>query len=459
MKRAAFFPLILYSLSLALHAQIPLTNVKPEPQVTRILFVFDCSQSMAGLWESDKKINIARKFLISTIDSLEKMDYVQMALRVFGHQSPVPPQDCNDTKLEVPFSPNNAARIRQKLRFLIPKGTTPIAHSLELSAGDFPPCDNCRNVIILITDGIEACDGDPCAVSQALRKKGIILKPFVIGIGLDMEFKQTYECVGQFYDAANEEQFHEVLDVVITEALNSTTAQVNLLDIHGNPTETNVNMTFYNRESGKIMANYVHTMNNRGNPDTLNLDPLVTYRMVVHTIPPVTVDSIKVYRGKHTVIAADAPQGTLKLTTRGNLYRDLSFIVRKDGDMNTLNMQKINMEEKYLVGKYDLEVPVLPRLLIDDVRIKQSTTTSVEIPQPGLITVLIKNEGFASLYVRKPDDLTWIYNLNHNSRSETIILQPGDYEIVYRPRFAKRSFYTTTRKFSVRSGSSQSIRF
>jgi Ca-activated chloride channel family protein len=30
-----------------------------------------------------------------------------------------------------------------------------------------------RNVIILITDGIEACDEDPCAVSRALMAKGM----------------------------------------------------------------------------------------------------------------------------------------------------------------------------------------------------------------------------------------------------------------------------------------------
>ena len=442
-----------------LSGQIPLTNDKPEPPTTRILFVFDCSQSMAGRWESDRKINIARRFLISTIDSLEQMDHVQMALRVFGHQSPVPPQDCSDTKLEVPFTPGNAPRIRQKLRYLIPKGTTPIARSLELSASDFPPCDNCRNVIILITDGIEACDGDPCAVSRELQKKGIVLKPFVIGIGLDLEFKKTFECVGQFYDAASEQQFHEVLDVVITEALNSTTAQVNLLDAYGNPTETNVNMTFYNMESGKIMANYIHTMNNRGNPDTIILDPLVTYRMVVHTIPKVVLDSINVYRGKHTVIAADAPQGTLKLTTRGNLYHDLSFIVRKGGEMTTLNMQKINKEEKYLIGKYDLEIPVLPRILLYDIQVKQSTTTTIEIPQPGLVNVLMQNEGFASLYVLKGNEMEWIYNLDPSSRTHTLTLQPGDYELVYRPKYSKRSFYTQTRKFTVRSGSSQALRF
>ena len=63
---------------------------KVKPPTTRILFVFDASGSMAGMWESDVKINIARKVLISMIDSLQYHENVQMALRVYGHQSPVP---------------------------------------------------------------------------------------------------------------------------------------------------------------------------------------------------------------------------------------------------------------------------------------------------------------------------------------------------------------------------------
>ena len=143
-------------------------TAKPKyiPPETRILFIFDASQSMAGKWEKESKISIAQKVLIHIIDSLENLENVQMALRIYGHQSPVPPQDCGDTRLEVPFAKGNAPKIRQELRYVTPKGTTPIAYSLEKGGSDFPPeCDNCRNIIILITDGIEACDGDACAVS------------------------------------------------------------------------------------------------------------------------------------------------------------------------------------------------------------------------------------------------------------------------------------------------------
>ena len=435
------------------HAQTP----KPKPPLTRILFVFDASQSMLGNWESDKKITIARSMLIDMVDSISKLDNVEMALRVYGHQSYVPPQDCGDTKLEVPFKEKNAYYIKQKLKNIRPKGTTPIAHSLELAAKDFPNCKKCRNIIILITDGIEACDGDPCAVSLALQKQGIVLKPFVIGIGLDVEFRETFECVGNYFDAADEEQFREVFGVVISQALNSTTAQVNLLDIYGKPTETNVNMTFYDNFSGKVKQNYIHTINNRGVPDTVILDPLVKYDMVVHTIPPVRVDSISLTPGKHTIIPADAPQGQLVVKTNSTQHRDLEYIVRKAGECGTLNKQKVNTSEKYIIGYYDLEIMTLPKIIVEDVEIEQSTTTKIEIPNPGLATFKMQATGYGSVHLVEENELKWVANLNTELTRETMILQPGSYFVSFRTKNSKQTLYTITREFTIRSGSSEQI--
>jgi Ca-activated chloride channel homolog len=431
---------------------------KYNPPDTRILFVFDASQSMMGFWESDRKINIARRVLIAMIDSLESLDNVQLALRVYGHQSPVPPQNCDDTRLEVPFSKNNAPKIRQELRYINPKGTTPIAHSLELAGNDFPDeCVECRNIIILITDGIEACDGDPCEVSRSLQKRGIVLKPFVIGIGIDEGFKDTFDCIGYYYNAANEEKFAEVMEVVISQALNSTTAQVNLLDINGLPTETNINMTFMDYNSGKIIHNYMHTMNYRGVPDTLILDHLITYDIRINTIPPVYIKEAKVYVGKHTVLAADSPQGTLNVKVDGGAqYRGLQFIVRQHGKMETLNMQEVNNNENYLVGKYDMEIPVLPRIYVDNVEINQSTTTTVTIPRPGILNILKSASGYGSIYLRKsPTDEEWIYNINNSVKNETIVLQPGVYRVVFRAQNAKQTLFTVNKIVEIKSGSAE----
>ena len=411
---------------------------------------------MSGQWETGTKMKVAKRLLSNMLDSLKKVQNIEVALRVYGHQSYVPPQDCEDTKLEVPFRPNNIEQIKQKLRQIEARGTTPIAHSLFLSGDDFPDSKG-RNIIILITDGIEACDGDPCAVSRALQKKGIILKPFVIGIGLDIDLKKTFECVGHYYDATNEKQFNDVLNIVISQALNNTTAQVNLLDINNRPTETNVNMTFYNRTTGAVAYNYIHTMNAFGLPDTLIFDPFTTYDMVVHTIPPVRVDSINMEVGKHLIIPAYVPQGSLIINSTDIKVKP-DIVVHQKGKKDIINVQKINKSEKYLVGKYDIEILTLPRIILKDIEISPDYETKIDIPASGIATIAHRAKGYGSVYVKKGDQLEWIYNLNKDRQQDVLYLLPGKYMVVFRARGVYETVYTINKDFKVFSKRSQQVR-
>ncbi|MEX2370810.1 MAG: VWA domain-containing protein [Bacteroidales bacterium] len=423
-----------------------------EPS-SRILFIFDASYSMSGLWGGETKINIARRILTEMVDSLETLGKIEIALRVYGHQSPVPPQNCSDTKLEVPFAPNNASRIREKLNVLSPKGTTPIAHSLELSAADFPESSSCRNIIILITDGVEACDGDPCEASLELQKKDIALRPFIIGIGNDPNFRETFGCIGYYYDAPNKEQFREVMKVVIMHALNTTSSQVNLIDSDGMPTETNVAIQFYDQFSGKVRYNIIHTLNSKGNPDTLLLDQLNTYNIIAHTIPPTSLDSVTLVEAKHNHIGIDAPQGYLLIKSMGNVYNKEKILVKKAGDPWTINIHQMGHSEKYMVGKYDLEIPVFPLIYLREVEIRQSYTTSVEIPEPGMARISSKNHGYGALFkITAEGEQQWVKNIRSNVSRQDIYLQPGLYRIVFRQADLMATNFTQVRDFQIRSG-------
>ena len=428
----------------------------PPPPTTRILFVFDASKSMYGRWQSGTKIEVAQRLMSQMLDSLAQIEDkpFQLALRVYGHQKPVPPQDCNDTNLEVGFSDNSIPRIKQTLRSLQPKGTTPIARSLMRAATDFPTCDNCRNIIVLITDGIEACDEDPCAASRLLQKKGITLKPFVIGIGLDQEFKDTFGCVGQFFDATDEKTFRKVLDVVVSQALDNTTAQVNLMDLQNRPSETDVAMTFYNRTSGKVAYNFVHTMNFAGQPDTLILDPLVNYRLVVHTIPPVSLDSVSLVAGRHNHIGLSTPRGTLEIKQPGARgVQPIDCIIRRAGQKSTLHVQQLNSSQKYLVGDYEVEILTLPRY-VQTVRVDQVKTTSISIPPPGKATFHASSPGYGSIFQQDGNELIWVTDIDPEQKRFGVDLQPGQYTIIFRPKSAQNTLYSVSQNFSISSGSS-----
>ena len=396
--------------------------------------------------------------MLDSLQAIQEESNFQLALRVYGHQKPVPPQDCSDTRLEVRFGPGNVAKIKSALKAINPMGTTPIAGSLMKSADDFPPCEDCRNIIILITDGIEACDGDPCIVSKKLQRQGIILKPFVIGIGMDENFKESFECVGTYYDASDENTFKNVLGVVISQALDNTTAQINLLDINGKPTETDVPIILYDHTSQKLRKSFVHTLNYKGQPDTLILDPLVTYDMVVHTVPPVRVDSIVIYPGTHTHIGASTPQGQLELKSNSRYNNDVACIIKSQGKNKILHVQSFGSSQRYLSGTYDLEILTLPRIIQKGIKIDASATTTIAIPPPGMVTLKMGTSGYGSIFVERPDGYEWVTDINTNSEREVLQLQPGKYMVVFRSKYAQETAYSKTKEFKVSSGSSTIVK-
>ena len=245
------------------------------------------------------------------------------------------------------------------------------------------------------------------------------------------------------------------MKIVITQALYPTTAQVNLLDAYKKPTETNVPFTLYESRTGRMIYHFVHTLNHAGNPDTLFLDNFITYRLKVHTIPPVEKDDITITQGIHNVIAVDAPQGSLSVKINGrNQYGTVKCIVRKAGNSNTLHVQDIGASVKYLTGQYDLEILTLPRIYQKNVKISQSTITHIEIEEAGIVNFQYGNVGFGSIFQIHKNEIEFVTNLNENAYNQSLILQPGQYKVVFRYRLAKETILTKERNFTVRPGES-----
>lgn len=97
--RQCILVFLLAILSLQLTAQVSEKNTKDfsspqkynENTVTRILFIFDDSFSMFGMWGSGNKIDIAKKLMGEFLDSLQDSPKLEIALRCYGHQTPFKP--------------------------------------------------------------------------------------------------------------------------------------------------------------------------------------------------------------------------------------------------------------------------------------------------------------------------------------------------------------------------------
>lgn len=448
--------LLLFSTSLSTQAQLKNAYAGKK---TRILFLLDGSGSMVAQMGNTDRWSASMRIMNRVVDTLRGVENLEIGLRVFGHNKPNNMRDCNDTKLEVPFAENNHKAFLTRLKQIKPLGYTSITQSLLAAAKDFPTDKTARNIIILVTDGIEECNGDPCAVSAELQKKGIILQPFIIGIGTDEEtFRKTYSCAGRYFNAQSEEELQKVFGVILSQALNNTSAQFNLLDAQNLPRETNVPITIYDANTGVLVENIIHTMNGKANPDTVYLDPVRKYNIVVHTLPQITKNNIEIVPGRHNIIPVETPQGDLALKIGGiTKYGRLQAIVRKAGDMQTITAQEFNTNLRLLTGDYDLEILSTPRLYLKNVNIKQNRTTTIEIPAPGQLQLTIGKDLVAEIFQLKDNKMEWVMNIDGSKSLQYFAMQPGEYKILYRVKSETRTLYSKTKDFKITTGSSTPI--
>ena len=428
------------------------------PAKTRILFLLDGSGSMLGQWEGTTRMGAAKRLLSDLVDSLRNDLQVELALRVYGHQFHRRLQNCKDTKLEVGFRQDNHDVIIRKLRELTPKGTTPISYSLQELEKDFPNDKAYRNIVIIITDGLESCDGDPCAVSRVLQKKRIFLRPFVIGLGMNKSFDEQFDCLGRFFDAANIQDFHAVLNSTLEQTLKRTTVSVELLDIDDAPKETNVNVTFMNRVTGQSAFEFVHYRDRFGRPDSVIVDAVLLYDVIANTIPPVTKSNVLLKGGQHNIVSLKTPQGSLQLSQRdySEYGGPVQVLVRESKHSGIIHVQRVSETVKYLSGAYDLEILTLPRIH-KTVSIKPSQLTRLEIPAPGVLNINTNVPGYGTLFSLNTDGTqTWLLNFSGKTR-ETMGIQPGNYKLVFRAENAKGSKFTEIFSFDIQSGSTKNI--
>ena len=181
--------------------------------------VIDASLSMWGRMQGRPKMEIAKETVDMALDWLpEDLD---VSLRAYGNRHAREQYDCQDSELLVPLRRNNRDEIREAVAGLRPNGQTPLAFAIgQIGAdlGDYPG----ERAVVLVTDGIESCGGDPVAAAQALQAHGPI-PVHVIGFGLgddadeDIQSLRSIAAVsgGHFVTADSAEELRGALSVMV----------------------------------------------------------------------------------------------------------------------------------------------------------------------------------------------------------------------------------------------------
>lgn len=203
-------------------------GAEQPPSVINVELVFDSSGSMAQeVAPGQSRIEAAKEVLNDVIDAIPEQEGVNVGFRVYGHEGSNQEADraesCQSSDLIVPIDGVNKDALRAAVSSYEPVGWTPITLSLERAAGDFePPEENERNAIVLVTDGLETCGGNPCDAARALAEGEVDVTTYVIGFGLTQEEQQTMQCVadaggGLNLGAGNAEELNTALFTILEE--------------------------------------------------------------------------------------------------------------------------------------------------------------------------------------------------------------------------------------------------
>ncbi|MBT8467459.1 MAG: VWA domain-containing protein [Myxococcales bacterium] len=184
-----------------------------EGEANQLIFVLDASGSMWGRLDGQPKIEIARRSLEELLGALP--DDAAVGLVAYGHRRK---SDCND--IETLVTPATASKVAaaQQIDALKPKGKTPITSALR-QALEASGRKGTATTIVLLTDGLETCGGDPCALMREAKAANAEIVLHVIGFDVDKLNVSELECAAQaagglYLDASDAKQLSEALDQV-----------------------------------------------------------------------------------------------------------------------------------------------------------------------------------------------------------------------------------------------------
>lgn len=177
-----------------------------------LVLIYDASGSMWGQIAGENKVVIARRSLAGLVDDLA--DDSEVALVAYGHRRE---GDCADIETVVPLGPLDRQALKAAVDGLNPKGKTPITASIE-QALDL--VRDSRATLILLSDGLETCGGDPCETVRLAREGGADLVLHVVGFDVEGEELSQLQCIAQaggglFLEAEDAESLSAALDAVV----------------------------------------------------------------------------------------------------------------------------------------------------------------------------------------------------------------------------------------------------
>ena len=156
-----------------------------------VMIVYDGSNSMWGQIDGIAKIETAREVMADLIETWPQS--TNLGLMAYGHRRE---GDCGDIELMIPPGPVDANSFLATVNGITPRGKTPLTDAVVEAAETLSFRDNPATVV-LISDGIESCQADPCSIAAELEQQGIAFTTHVIGFDVAREDQRQLSCIAE----------------------------------------------------------------------------------------------------------------------------------------------------------------------------------------------------------------------------------------------------------------------
>lgn len=193
----------------------------PDTETVNVAILLDASGSMAGEVSGGQKMELAKSAIEKYASDLP--EGANIMLRVYGHEGTGTDADkamsCASNEVVYDLGAYDEQQFAESLDQFNPAGWTPLAGAIEAAETDLKEHkgDNVRNVVYVVSDGIETCDGDPVAAAASLNESDIQAEVNIIGFDVDNEGQKQLEAVakagnGQYKSVYSESELNEYLE-------------------------------------------------------------------------------------------------------------------------------------------------------------------------------------------------------------------------------------------------------
>ena len=177
-------------------------DAAPAADKESVIMVLDGSGSMWGQIDGKAKIEIARGVIGGLLEDWD--ENIHLGLVAYGHRTK---GSCTDIETLVNVGPVNGDALMTKVNAINPVGKTPISASVKQAADALKYTEE-KATVILVSDGLETCEADPCALATELESKGVDFTAHVIGFDVAEEEQASLSCLaentgGKFISAQN----------------------------------------------------------------------------------------------------------------------------------------------------------------------------------------------------------------------------------------------------------------